>query len=200
MTWEDQMKVILAALALTGISLSPALAQQSLNIRGTIQSFDGKLLGVETFDGRKVSIDVPADLRVTTTKPFSLSEVKPGMKLGVTTVKAPDGSTIAIDVRPISATASEGLSPYDLKPDSVMTNGIVEATVASSKGPELTLNYKTGTVKVIVPPEATLSQPGPGTLSDLKAGETIFVAVTHDGPKLNAVRAQVSKDGVKPTQ
>jgi len=200
MTWEDQMKVILTALALMGASLSPVLAQQALNIRGTIQSFDGKLLGVETFDGRKVSIDVPADLRVTTTKPFSLSEVKPGMKLGVTTVKAPDGSTIAIDVRPISATANEGLSPYDLKPDSVMTNGIVEATVSSTKGPELTLNYKTGTVKVIVPPEATLSQPGPGALADLKVGETIFVVVTHEGPKLNAVRAQVSKDGVKPTQ
>ena len=194
------MKRLLTILALTGLCLTPALAQQALNIRGTIQSFDGKILGVETFDGRKVAIDVPADLRVTTTKPFSLSEVKTGMKLGVTTVKAPDGSTIAIDVRPISATASEGLSPYDLKPDSVMTNGIVEATVTSAKGPELTLNYKTGTVKVIVPPEATLSQPGPGTLADLKPGETIFVAVTHDGPKLNALRAQVSKDGVKPTQ
>jgi hypothetical protein len=194
------MNRLLTALVLTGLSLAPAFAQQQINIRGTIQSFDGKLLGVDTFDGRKVTIDIPADLRVTTTKPFSLSEVKEGMKLGVTTVKAPDGTTIAIDVRPISATASEGLSPYDLKPDSVMTNGIVEATVTSAKGPELTLNYKTGTVKVLVPPEATLSQPGPGSLSDLKVGETVFVAVTHDGPKLNALRAQVSKDGVKPTQ
>lgn len=194
------MKRILVFLALSGFAIAPAAAQQTLNIRGLIQAFDGKVLNVDTFDGRKVTIDVPADLRVTTTKPFSLSEVKPGMKLGVTTVKAPDGTIIAIDVRPISATASEGLSPYDLKPDSVMTNGIVEATVASSKGPELTLNYKTGTVKVIVPPEATLSQPGPGSLADLKPGETIFVAVTHDGPKLNALRAQVSKDGVKPTQ
>ena len=194
------MKHFFAALAATALFAAPALAQQQINIRGIIQSFDGKVLGVETFDGRKVTIDVPADLRVSTTKPFSLSEVKEGMKLGVTTVKAPDGSTIAIDVRPISATASEGLSPYDLKPDSVMTNGIVEATVTSAKGPELTLNYKSGTVKVLVPPEATLSQPGPGSLADLKTGETVFVAVTHDGPKLNAVRAQVSKDGVKPTQ
>ena len=103
-------------------------------------------------------------------------------------------------MRPISATANEGLSPYDLKPDSVMTNGIVEATVSSAQGPELTLNYKTGTVKVLVPPEATLSQPGPGALSDLKAGETIFVAVSREGDKLTALRAQVSKDGIKPTQ
>ncbi len=191
-----------AALALTFLSLtlSTSFAQQTQNIRGLIQAFDGQKLEVETFDGRKVSIGVPADLRVTTTKPFSLSEVKPGMKLGVTTLKAPNGQTIAIDVRPISATANEGLSPYDLKPDSVMTNGIVEATVSSAQGPELTLNYKTGTVKVLVPAEATLSQPGPGTLSDLKPGETIFVAVSHEGDKLTALRAQVSKDGVKPTQ
>ena len=192
-----------AALALTVLSLTmgPSLAQQQTqNIRGLIQTFDGQKLDVETFDGRKVSIGVPADLRVTTTKPFSLSEVKPGMKLGVTTVKAPNGQTIAIDVRPISATANEGLSPYDLKPESVMTNGIVEATVSSTQGPELTLNYKTGTVKVLVPPEATLSQPGPGALSDLKPGETIFVAAAREGDKLTALRAQVSKDGVKPTQ
>ncbi len=194
------MKRVLTIMALVGLSLAPAWAQQSQNLRGTIRAFDGQTMAVDTFDGRALSVAVPADLRVTTTKPFTLAEVKPGMKLGVTTVKAPDGSTIAIDVRPISATASEGLSPWDLKPDSVMTNGIVEATVTSAKGPELTLNYKTGSVKVIVPPEATLSQPGPGALADLKAGETIFVAVTREGDKLVAQRAQVSKDGVKPTQ
>ena len=58
------MKRLLMALALTSVSLTSAVAQQALNIRGTIQSFDGKALGVETFDGRKVTIDVPADLRV----------------------------------------------------------------------------------------------------------------------------------------
>jgi hypothetical protein len=199
---RTQVAASLIAAAFIGGLATPGQAQQSQNVRGTIQAFDGKTLTVETFDGRKLVIDAPADLRVATTKPFSLSEVKPGMKLGVVTVKRPsDGATVAIDVRPVSATASEGLAPYDLKPDSVMTNAVVEeATVAASAPAALTLNYKTGTVKVIVPPEATLSQSGPGSLADLKPGETIFVVVAQKGDKLTAQRAQVSKDGVKPTQ
>ena len=192
-------KIFLAGMMAGALLATPAFAQ-NLNIRGTIASFESSTLQIDSFDGRRVAVDVPADLRVATTKPFSLSEVKPGMKLGVTTVKAPDGRTIAIDVRPISATASDGLSPWDLRPDSVMTNGIVEATVTSNNGPELVLNYKTGSVNVFVPPEATLSQAGPGSLSDLKAGETIFVAARKEGDKLVALRAQVSKDGIKPTQ
>jgi len=191
-------RMIPGLLVLTCLA-SPAFAQNQ-NIRGTIESFDGALLKIESFEGRKFAIEAPEDLRVTITKPFSLSEIKPGMKLGVTTVKAPDGRTMAIDVRPISATASEGLSAWDLRPDSVMTNGIVEATVTSNAGPELTLNYRTGSVTVIVPPEATLSQPGPGTRADLKIGETLFVAVKKEGDRFIALRVQVSKDGVKPTQ
>ena len=192
-------KIFLAGMMAGALLATPAFAQ-NLNIRGTIASFESSMLQIDSLDGRRIAVEVPADLRVATTKPFSLTEVKPGMKLGVTTVKAPDGRTIAIDVRPIAATASDGLSPWDLRPDSVMTNGIVEATVSSNNGPELVLNYKTGSVNVFVPPEATLSQAGPGALSDLKAGETIFVAARKEGDKLVALRAQVSKDGVKPTQ
>ena len=97
-------KIFLAGMMAGALLATPAFAQ-NLNIRGTIASFESSTLQIDSFDGRRVAVDVPADLRVATTKPFSLSEVKPGMKLGVTTVKAPDGRTIAIDVRPISATA-----------------------------------------------------------------------------------------------
>ncbi len=191
---------ILAAAALLALASTPSFAQQNTNIRGLISSFDGKTLAVETFEGRKLSITAPPDLRVATTKPFTLADIKPGMKLGVTTVKRADGATIAIDIRPLAATTNEGLSAWDLRPGSTMTNATVEATVSSTEGPELTLNYKTGVVKVIVPPEAAMSQAVPGALSDLKAGETIFLVAKDEGGQLTALRAQVSKDGVKPTQ
>ena len=188
-----------AGLVLLGLAATPGLAQQNKNIRGTIQAFDGATLQVATYEGAKVSISVPADTRVATTKPFSLADVKPGMKLGVTTIKRPsDGATIALEIHPLSATTREGASPYDLKPGSTMNNGFVEATVAANGGTELSLDYKSGTVKVLIVPETAMAQSAPGALADLKPGEAVFVAVSQEGEKMTATRAQVSKDGVKP--
>ena len=46
-----------------------------------------------------------------------------------------------------------------------------------------------------------MSQAVPGARTDLKAGETVFAATRRDDTgKLTALRVQVSKDGVKPTQ
>lgn len=184
------------------LSASVAAAQQNINIRGTITAVEGTQLSVKTRAGANVTVDVPESIEVRSTKPFTLADIKPGMALGVTTVKRPDGSIVAIDVRPISATANLGLSPYDLEPASTMTNATIEGGVAQvANGNEITLNYKTGTVKVLVVKETAMSQAAPGSRADLKAGETVFVAARRgDGDKLTAVRVQVSKDGVKPTQ
>ncbi|MCZ8108447.1 MAG: hypothetical protein O9972_62675 [Burkholderiales bacterium] len=178
-----------------------ALAQQSTNIRGTITGFDGRILSVDARGGGVVAVEVPEAINVAITKPFSLADVKPGMVLGVTTVNRADGKVVAIDVRPIPATANQGLSPHDLAPQSTMTNASVEATAAATEGNELTLNYKSGTVTVLVLPGTAMSQAAPGSRSDLKVGETVFVAARRtDAGGLTAARVQVSKDGVKPTQ
>jgi hypothetical protein len=195
---KSRSSLIIAALL--ALAASPAFAQQNKNIRGLIESFDGQVVTIATNEGPKVKVAIPEGVNVAITKPFTLAEIQPGMNLGVTTVTRADGAVIAIDVRPIAATTNLGLSAYDLRPGSTMTNAAVEATVASSNGPELTLNYKTGTVKVIVPPEATLSRSAPGTRADLKAGETIFMVAKSEGEQMTAVRLQVSKDGLKPTQ
>jgi hypothetical protein len=191
---------IAACLALAG-SIAAFAQQQTINVRGTITAFDGKALFVKTKTGSDVAIELPENVNVSITKPFGLNDIKPGMMLGVTTVKRADGTIVAIDVRPIPPTAQPGLTPYDLVPGSTMTNATLEAVVAASAGQELTLNYKTGTVKALVAPDASMSQAAPGSRADLKPGETIFaVARKGEGDRLTAVRVQVSKDGVKPTQ
>ncbi len=190
-----------ALLALSLLTASAAEAQQATNIRGVIAAFEGGTLSVRTREGETVSIGVPAETRVSTTRPFTFADIKPGMVLGVTTVKRADGATVAIDVRPIPATANLGLSPFDLQPESTMTNAVLEGAVADAGTRELTLNYKTGVVKVLVPPDTPMSQAAPGEAADLKPGETVF-AVARAGAdgRLTALRLQVSKDGVKPTQ
>ena len=83
------------------------------------------MLSVKTREGQDVKIELPAEANVTIAKAFSLADVKPGMTLAATTVKR-GNDVVAIDLRPISATAKQGLSPFDLQPDSTMTNATLE--------------------------------------------------------------------------
>ncbi len=192
---------LFAAAAVMSIASTASFAQQNTNIRGTVTAFDGKTISIKANDGQAVSVDLPEAVAVAITKPFAMADVKSGMKLGVTTIKRADGATVAIDVRPIPPAAPDGLSPYDLQPQSTMTNAVLEATAQAAGVDEITLNYKTGTVKVLVPPGTPMSQAAPGARTDIKAGETIFVAARKgDDGKFTAARVQVSKDGVKPTQ
>ena len=195
------MKKIVCIALLGLLSAASSYAQQNVNIRGLVTAFDGKVIDVKTRDGGDVKIALPETVNVNATKAFTMADIKPGMVMGVTTVKRADGATVAIDVRPIPPTAPQGLSPFDLQPGSTMTNAAVEAAVDSVGGQELVLNYKTGSVKVLVPPGTPMSQSSPGNRADIKPGETVFVSArAGEAGAFTAVRVQVSKDGVKPTQ
>jgi hypothetical protein len=157
---------------------------------------------VTTRDGKDVKIAMPEAVNVSGTQAFTLADLQPGMALGVTTVKR-DGRTVAIDVHPIPPTARLGLSPFDLEPESTMTNAALEGQVVSTNGAsELTLNPGSGTaIKVLVPPGTPMSRAVPGKREDIKPGETIFIAARPEADgTLTALRVQVSTNGVKPTQ
>lgn len=186
---------------LFAFSAGSAVAQKNVNIRGTVTAFDGKVISVNSREGGAVKVELPDNVAVAGTKAITLADVKPGMPLGVTTIKRADGEIVAIDIRPIPPTAALGLSPFDLQPGSTMTNATLEGQVQSTSGAELTLNYKSGMVKVMVPPGTPMSQAIPGNRSDIKPGETIFIAArVGDDGKFTAARVQVSTNGVKPTQ
>lgn len=191
---------LFAAGTLATLTAVNATAQQNVNVRGAIQSFEGGVLTVAGAAGSTTRVHLPDNIGVSITRPFSMADLKPGMKLGVTTIQR-DGGLIAIDVRPIPAAAKPGLSPYDLQPQSTMTNATLEGIVAGAGMQEITLNHGGGTVTVRVPADTPMSQAAPGARSDLKPGETVFVAARRDETgNLVAIRVQVSKDGVKPTQ
>ena len=108
--------VLLCGLAAT------SWAQQMTNVRGTVTSFDGQTIVVASREGTPVTVTLPENVNVAGTKAITLADLKPGTPLGVTTIKRADGRLVAIDVRPIPPTARLGLSPFDLQPESTMTN------------------------------------------------------------------------------
>jgi hypothetical protein len=84
---------------------------------------------------------------------------------------------------------------------SLMTNANVESMVTGTGSRELTLRFKDGTRRIVVPEGAALVRAVPGTRADLAVGEHVFIVAqaAADGT-LSAPRVQVSKDGVKPPQ
>jgi hypothetical protein len=190
----------LALCLLCGLSV-PAWSQQLTNVRGTVTAFDGQTIVVASREGVPVSVSLPDGVNVSGTKAITLADLQPGTVLGVTTIRRADGQVVAIDVRPIPPSARLGLSPFDLQPESTMTNAALEGQLVSAGGTELVLNPGSGALKVLVPPGTPMSQSVPGQRTDIKPGETIFIAARRgeDGI-LTAARVQVSTNGVKPTQ
>jgi hypothetical protein len=77
----------------------------------------------------------------------------------------------------------------------------VASVVKAAGGNELTLEYKGGSQKIMVPEGTAIIDFVPGDRSLLVPGATVFLvaSVAADG-KIAAPRVAVSKDGAKPPQ
>lgn len=197
------MKALRMALFFGAIALASAAAdaQQNVRLRGTITAIDGNMLSVKSRDGKDLKVHLTDNLSVTIAKAVAITEVKPGDYVGSAATKRADGTLVALEVHYLPPAVPSGHTPWDLQPGSTMTNANVAAMVQATGGRELTLSYKDGSQKILVPDGVPIVRAVPGSRADLKPGETIFAVapIAPDG-KITAARIQVSKDGVKPPQ
>jgi hypothetical protein len=193
---------VLFALTLA-LASTAASAQAPTRVRGTITSLEGNVLSVKGRDGKDIKVKLADKFGVSAVKAITLADIKEGDFVGPASRKRPDGSLEAISLQLFPAAlrgvVSEGHTPWDLEPGSMMTNAIVAATVQKSNGRELTLEYKGGSQKVFVPEGVPMFTTVPGDPSLLVPGATVFT-VARPGPDgvLTSARVTVSKDGVKP--
>jgi hypothetical protein len=175
-----------------------ALAQTNVRVRGTITGLSGDVLSVKSRDGKDVQLQLAPDVAVAVAKSTKLAELQPGTYVGSTTKPGPDGKLVATEVHTIGPQVPAGHMAWDLAPGTMMTNANLTGIVKVAGGEEITLQYKDGSQKIIVPPGTPIITFTPGDRSALKAGETIFTSAREEGGKLLVQRIQVSKDGVKP--
>ena len=179
------------------LATTASFAQAPTRVRGTITALDGDVLSVKSREGKDLRLHLASNVGVTTAKKSSLEDLK-GKYVGVTAVQK-DGKMTALEVHAIPPQAKPGHFPWDLAPNSTMTNANLDGVAQASGGNEITLNYQGGSQKVIVPPGTPIVAFDPGSRSDLKVGETIWTnARTEADGKIVVERLNVSKDGVKP--
>jgi hypothetical protein len=191
----------LAALAALMLVASIVDAQSPVRVRGTIIAIDGKTMTVKSRDGRELKLELSDALTVAVAKAARFEDIKEGDFLGATTQARPDGSNVALELHYLAPTVSEGQSSSDLLPGSTMTNANVASKVTATGAREVTLQYKNGSHKAMVPDGTPIVRTVPGTRADLVPGEYVFlIAQAADDGALTVARIQVSKDGVRPPQ
>jgi hypothetical protein len=189
--------------AMLAASVAWALAQQAQTQRvmGMIAGVDGKTLAVKTRDG-DVKVNVTDNVAVFGVVKAAISDVKPGAYIGVGAMPQPDGSQKAIRVMIFSEPqrgTGEGHRPW-VQPGSTMTNATVDTTVAGVDGQVLTVKYKGGEKKIIIPPHLAIQMYVVGDKAELKPGAHILIVNAAQKPDgtLEAARVNVGRDGVVP--
>src|SRR5215216_220474 len=154
-----------------------------VRVRGTIERVDGAVYVVKARDGTELKLTLADKPSIAALFKASLSDIKQGSFVGVTSMPKADGSMSALEVHIFPETmrgTGEGHYPWDLRPQSTMTNANVEQIGASVDGHTLTLKYKGEEKKILVPADAPIVAYVPGDQSDLKPGSKVFVvAVKH---------------------
>jgi hypothetical protein len=195
----------LFAVAMVVVSSLGATAQQPPSpsrVRGTIVSVDGDVIAVKSRSGEDVKLHMTGDMRVIGIIRISLADIKLGSFIGATTVPGPDGRQDAVEVHVFPENmrgTGEGSRPYDLRPNSTMTNATVAETVAGNDGQTLMIKYKDGEKKVVVAPDTPVVTYAPADKSELKPGAKIiaFVKQLPDG-SFETNRVSVGRDGLTP--
>jgi hypothetical protein len=198
-------RTLVASFSVISVLTSLAWAQQapSVRIRGTIEAVDGPVLSIKTREGTDVKVRMTDNVAVFGVVKTELSEIKEGSYIGVSAMPEPDGTqkALAVHIFPENQRgAAEGFRPWDLRPNSTMTNATVAETVEGTDGQNILVKYKDGEKKVVVPPDTPIVTFVAGDKSEVKPGVKliIFGAAKKDDGTLEAARVNVGRDGITP--
>ena len=167
---------MLLAAAWVAASCMIAYAQpaHTVRLRGTIENVNGNSLSLKGTDGAAVRLTLTNDVLVVAVVKASMGDIKENTFLGSAAMPQTDGTQRALEVHIFPEQmrgTGEGHRPYPPVANSTMTNGTASgATVTGVEGSTITVKYKDGEKKIIVPPGTPIVRYEIGSQSDLKPG------------------------------
>jgi len=174
-----------------------------VRIRGTINAFSDHTLTVRTSDGTLASVALAPNFAVRTVVRRRLADIHDGDFVASTSVRGKDGNLHAIEVHIFMPSQHgvipEGQFPWDLQPDSLMTNAIVTGIGSVKAGRVLTVTYKGQSTDIEVDRGTPIVGYAPGDPRMLIHGRAVFIlaAKKPDG-SLVTTNVTVESKGVKP--
>jgi hypothetical protein len=189
---------------LIAVVSTAALAQAPtpVRIRGTVEKLDGNQLTVKAREGQSLTVRMADNFAVVGIQKASIAEIATGKFIGTTTLGERDGALVAEEVHifPESMRGTgEGHYPWDLKPNSMMTNANVADVVSVASDRVLTVQYKGGEKKIRVTDSTVVVSYAPADKSLLLPGAPIFmVSQKQPDGTLTAARVNVGLNGQVP--
>lgn len=198
-----RLTTIAAALVAAIFTTSANAQDKPVRVRGEIVSMDGSMMTVKSRDGAEMKIKLADNVGISGIIAVKLEDIKPNSYIGVSSMPQADGTQRAMHVHifpeALRGTA-EGHFPWDNQPNSMMTNATVANMVKSVDGETITVKYKDGEQKIVVPANAPIVTYVPGNMADLKPGAKIIIIAAARQPDgtYTAARVNVGKDGLTP--
>jgi Cu/Ag efflux protein CusF len=166
--------------AMVGLALVASLAAASAlaqapkpeRLAGVIEKIDGHAVLAKSAKGDALKLNLADKLMVVRVEKASLADIKDGDYIGSGAMPQPDGTQKAVEVHIFAESmrgTGEGFRPWT-QPGSTMTNGTVGATVTGVSGPVITVKYKSGEQKIVVPPGTPIVKYVIGDAGDIKPG------------------------------
>ena len=191
--------VLLAAFSAIALAQTPP---PPARVRGTVEKLDKLVMIVKSREGGTVSVKLAENYTVIGVSKAKAADIGAGKFIGTATLGERNGGLVALEVHIFPEAmrgVGEGHYPWDLKPESKMTNGNVADVKSVGKDHLLTVQYKGGEQKVLVPPNARVVVFGPADRKELKKGAHIFcVAQRAPDGSLSAARVNVGLKGLTP--
>jgi uncharacterized protein Veg len=196
-------RMILALVA--GLTLSGAAFAQSggtpARLRGKIDAVTGDTIQLTLRNGTKASAKLPENVRLTWLTEARLDQIQQGSYIGTAAVPQPDGTLKARELQifpPSMRGVGEGSRDWDFGAGSSMTNGTVGSLVVAN-GRTITITYKGGEKKVVVPNDVPIVTYEPADRTALTTGANVIINGTRatDGT-VTAASVSVGKDGLVP--
>jgi hypothetical protein len=188
--------------AAAGFLASAGLADEPpMRLRATIETAKGNELALVTRTGERSMVRLAPDATIVAIVPFHLEDIKPGSYIGCAALPQADGNLRALEIHVFPESmrgTGDGHRPFDLQPQSTMTNGTV-GTVTGSNGRTLKVTYQGGEKTIAVTPDTPIVTYEPGTPALLTpAAHLIATVVRAPDGTLTATRIAVGKDGLVP--
>src|SRR5437773_8069586 len=147
--------LLIAAVSTSTIANDPDKPPR--RIRGTVERIDRTNQTVKANSGQSMNVKLADNFVVIGIAKASLSDIASGKFIGTTTVGERDGALVALEVHIFPENmrgTGEGHYDWDLMPNSKMTNANVANVTSMGKDRVLTVQYKGGEKKVLVPERA----------------------------------------------
>jgi hypothetical protein len=192
--------ILAAALVLTAL----ASGAQTTRIRGTIESAQSGTLSVKLTDGAQAKLMLEPNAKIVAVVKASMADIKEGTFIGSAAVPQPDGTQRAVEVHIFPEEmrgTGEGHRPYAPVPQGTMTNGATAGSpVKGIQGSMITIKYKEGEKKIVVPPNTPVVRYVIGSPGDLQRGAhfTVTAATKKPDGSYEAARINVGRDGAVP--